>query len=190
MRVALRAGTRFRPGSSDHEEANSWRAAKHDNFARQQQPGSTGVAPNCRPTSVSCDLGTVAECAPSSERSACAGMPDASENILLPPKCGRGLPRRRQLSAPIGCDVVIVASRPGPRRGSGLLSPPAPRGFIVGPGQLPKGRGKRLVRYTRKAGVRAGHVFFVPRDAAIARLPATSSPRSTRLQPDPGWRRR
>jgi len=50
-------------------------------------------------------------------------------------------PRPRQRSAPMGCDVAIVASRPGPWRGSGILSPPAPRGLAIGPGQLPKRRG-------------------------------------------------
>ena len=51
-------------------------------------------------------------------------------------------PRRRQLSAPMACDVSTVASRPGPRRGFGLLSPPAPRGFDrrTGP-TAPKRRG-------------------------------------------------
>ena len=33
--------------------------------------------------------------------------------------------------------LSLVASRPGPWRGFGLLSPPAPRGFERGPGHLP-----------------------------------------------------
>src|SRR5262249_28967279 len=32
-------------------------------------------------------------------------------------------------------DMLTALPRPGPWRGLGILSPPAPRGFIVGPGQ-------------------------------------------------------
>jgi hypothetical protein len=50
------------------------------------------------------------------------------------PNAAASKPLHGQRAAPMACDAYRVASRPGPRRGFGILSPPAPRGFTVGPG--------------------------------------------------------
>jgi hypothetical protein len=50
-------------------------------------------------------------------------------------------PCHRQRTAPINWDAPNVASRLGLRRGFGIFSPPAPRGFFVGPGHHLRRRG-------------------------------------------------
>ena len=97
---------------------------------RRASLGRARAAPNCRTG--------IRALRPGLDRSTAAAPAGPAKISCFRQNEVADRPRRGQLSAPMGCDIVIVASRPGPRRGSGLLSPPAPRGFVVGPGQLPQ----------------------------------------------------
>src|SRR5262245_34383196 len=77
--------------------------------------------------------------------------------------------RAGRCSAAMACELTNVASRPGSRRSLGILSPPAPRGYVAEPGQLPSGRRQRA-----KAGNLPAAAFFLPPSHIRRRKPALS----------------
>ena len=81
---------------------------------------------------------------------ACVRRPNVRDGNVFAASCFRqnaaaSGPRHRQRNAPMNWDAPSVASRLGLRRGFGIFSPPAPRGFFVGPGHHLRRRGSSTI---------------------------------------------
>jgi hypothetical protein len=93
-------------------------------------------------------------------------------------------PRHRQRTAPINWDATSVASRLGLRRGFGIFSPPAPRGFFVGPGHHLRRRGSVTIDGRHQCRPSSSQIR---RGERSPREVSRSNPRNCHRQASPIW---